>query len=214
MPFVIFFNGTCEVLMAGGRQREFNKQEALDAAMHVFWKKGYVGASLTDLTTAMNINKPSMYATFGNKEELFIQSTHHYLEEYAKPHITYLHEDKPLKDRLKNYLLSIIEGQCNEQGVKGCYVSICVSEAAGDVFPDKAAELVTEIRDFAERYLTDFFQQEIINSNFPKGTDSATLARFIVTLLHGTAAMARADKKTSELEAIVDTAITALPFKA
>ncbi len=200
--------------MAGGRQREFDRQAALDAAMHVFWKKGYIGASLTDLTAAMNINKPSMYATFGNKEELFIQSTHHYLEKYARPHIAYLYEDKPLKERLKNYLMSIIGGQCNEQGVKGCYVSTCVSEAAGDAFPDKAAELVTEISNFAERYLTDFFQQEVAKNRLPKETNSTNIARFVVTILHGTAAMARAGKKVDELETIIDRTITAVLFES
>ena len=59
--------------MSGGRKIAFDKQHALAAAMHVFWKKGFSGASLADLTTAMGINKPSLYAAFGNKESLFIQ---------------------------------------------------------------------------------------------------------------------------------------------
>ena len=61
--------------MAGGRQRSFDKQQALENAMRVFWQKGFIGASLMDLTESMGINKPSMYAAFGNKEQLFIQAT-------------------------------------------------------------------------------------------------------------------------------------------
>src|SRR5687767_7619635 len=57
--------------MAAGRPRSFDTDKALDRAMHVFWRKGYDGTSLSDLTQAMHINAPSLYAAFGNKAALF-----------------------------------------------------------------------------------------------------------------------------------------------
>ena len=66
--------------MVSGRRKSFDEDQALGSAMEVFWAKGYVGASLSDLTKSMGINKPSMYSTFGNKEALFIKATEYYIE--------------------------------------------------------------------------------------------------------------------------------------
>src|SRR6266576_6468225 len=63
-----------------GRPRAFDPDAALERAMHVFWAKGYEGASLSDLTRAMRINRPSLYAAFGNKEELFRKVLDRYMD--------------------------------------------------------------------------------------------------------------------------------------
>src|SRR5277367_4776001 len=63
-----------------GRPRAFDPQKALDRALRVFWERGYEGASLAALTKAMRINRPSMYATFGNKEQLFRKALDRYAE--------------------------------------------------------------------------------------------------------------------------------------
>src|SRR3954463_3624794 len=67
-------------MTARGRPRKFDADQALDAALAVFWRKGYEGASLPDLTEAMGINRPSLYAAFGNKEELFRRAVDRYVE--------------------------------------------------------------------------------------------------------------------------------------
>jgi TetR/AcrR family transcriptional regulator, copper-responsive repressor len=193
--------------MAGGRQREFDKTDALDKAMRVFWKKGYVGASLTDLTEAMGINKPSMYATFGNKEQLFIQSTDYYLEHFSKVHAHHLSGDKPLKERVKSFLLSIIKTQSCPDNPKGCYVSLCISEAEGDQYPKDATKIIHQIRDSLETNLTGFFKQAIANKELTKAAKPEALASYFATLLHGTAAMARGGKTGKQLSDIVETAV-------
>ena len=68
--------------MARGRPREFDIDKALDRALGVFWRKGYEGTSLPDLTRAMRINRPSLYAAFGNKEELFKKAFERYRATY------------------------------------------------------------------------------------------------------------------------------------
>src|SRR5262245_66262623 len=69
--------------MALGRPREFDLENALDRALEVFWRNGYEGTSIADLTEAMGINPPSLYADFGNKEGLFRKVVDRYIERYA-----------------------------------------------------------------------------------------------------------------------------------
>ena len=68
--------------MAMGRPRAFDVDKALDRALEVFWRKGYEGTSLPDLTEAMGINRPSLYAAFGNKESLFRKVLQRYTDEH------------------------------------------------------------------------------------------------------------------------------------
>ena len=74
---------TSEEKRGRGRPRSFDQTEALDAAVLVFWEKGFDGASIEDLTTAMGISRPSLYATFGNKRSLFIEAIDRYAATYG-----------------------------------------------------------------------------------------------------------------------------------
>lgn len=201
--------------MAGGRKLEFDKQQALEAAMQVFWKKGFLGASLADLTEGMGINKPSLYAAFGNKESLFVQATEHYLDTYAKPKIEHLYQaDTSLRERLRNYLLAIVSGQCDEDCPKGCYVSLCVAEAAGDAMPEKAQDTVTLAGNFAQTLLTEFFQSDEESVALHLDKEAESIALFLVTTVNGTASMARAGKDYAELENVIDRALAGIGLPA
>ncbi len=196
--------------MSGGRQREFCKTQALDAAMKVFWKKGYIGASLSHLTEAMGINKPSLYSAYGDKEQLFVEAVNYYLDSYAKPYTRHLFEDVPLKQRIHNYMLAVLSGQCHDDTPRGCFVSLSVTEAESGAFPDAAAESVRHARDFAEKSLRKLFKQEISKGNLDSSVDPKSLAQYLLLVLHGTAAMARGGKSKKELEALVKTAVDAI----
>jgi len=197
--------------MAGGRKREFDKQNALDAAMKVFWNKGYLGASLTDLTEGMGINKPSMYATFGNKENLFLEATKHYIDHHAKPHVDLLSDSGlDLITRIKNYLTSVVAAQCDATSPKGCYISLCVSEAAADCMPIQARALIDEAGGYALAMLTEFLEQDPEAKALKLNEQAAEKALFLVSVLHGTAAMARAGKTMTELNPVISNAILGL----
>jgi len=197
--------------MAGGRKREFDKQVVLNAAMQVFWKKGYLGASLTDLTEGMRINKPSMYSTFGNKENLFLEATNYYLEHHAKPHTDYLYESGVgISARIKNYLKSVVTAQCDPITPKGCYISLCVAEAAGDCMPDRARVIINDAGAYSVMLLTELLQKDSDAQVLQLNKQAAEKALFLVTILHGTASMARAGKTITELEPVIDCAMLGL----
>ncbi|WDE07423.1 TetR/AcrR family transcriptional regulator [Thalassomonas viridans] len=197
--------------MAGGRKLEFDKQLALEAAMRVFWQKGYLGASLSDLTSSMGINKPSMYSTFGNKEKLFLQATEYYVEHYAKSHLTCLSlPDTDLRTRLKAFLSSVINAQFESSNPKGCYVTLCMTEAAGGDMPEAARELISEAAGFFPGLLEDLFKQdkEAISSGLNKNAKSNALT--LATLLSGTAAMARSNCDQADLQPVIDNTLNGI----
>jgi AcrR family transcriptional regulator len=206
-----FDENNFEASMAGGRKKEFDKQEALVEAMKVFWKKGYLGASLTDLIQAMGINKPSMYATFGNKEQLFLTVTEHYLTHFAAPSVVHLSDESLTpKQGLKAFLMASIENQCRDDTPRGCFISLCSVEAKGDNLPEQAESCIKKAGEDTLFTLHAFFTKHHLahhqsNSNAKRHSQTPqdkSLAVF--TLLQGTATMAKLGKVPSELEAMVD----------
>ncbi|TWX50194.1 TetR/AcrR family transcriptional regulator [Colwellia hornerae] len=191
--------------MIKGKRRSFDESTALNAAMNVFWQKGYVGASLTDLTQQMGINKPSMYSTFGNKEALFVKATQCYIETKMKPHMALLFTpDLSLKNRLKNHMMSIVTMQCSDDLAKGCYLVLCQSELVSGDIPEQAKMILKDAEVIPKQLYVDFFNQDLeaIALGLNKNADANSLSLY--TLLKGTASMARSGVAKSQLEYTVD----------
>jgi len=191
--------------VTSGRKREFDSELALDAAMHTFWQKGYVGTSLSDLIENMGINKPSIYRTYGNKEALFIKATRRYLETQMKPHLALLNEtDISLKKRLKNHMMSIVNMQCNKEHALGCYLVLCQSELISGEIPNKAKQILNEAESLPRQVYINLFNSD--PEAIKLGLDSSAQANSLClyTLLKGTASMARSGVSMSDLEYSVD----------
>lgn len=197
--------------MASSRKKSFDENTALHAAMEVFWRKGYVGASLTELTKRMGINKPSMYSTFGNKEALFIKATQRYIEIKTLPQLALLSEEGfTLKQRLKNHMMSLLDIQCNSETTKGCLLILCQSEMAGGEIPEQAEELLKEVDAMPNKFYTDFFNSdaESIEQGLNKNAEGNSLT--IYTHLKGLATMARSGVESSALEYSIDSVIAGI----
>ena len=194
--------------MAMGRPRAFDMDQALDQALHVFWEKGYVGTSITDLTEAMCINPPSLYAAFGNKEKLFKKALDRYeglrdqiLEEaFAAP------TAREAVTRLLEGTAERLSDKCNPRGCLMVQGALSGGEECEAVKRDLASR-----RARVEALIRKRLRRAKREGDLPSDADAAALARFVATVMHGMAVQAAGGVAPKELRAIVNTALRAWP---
>ena len=199
----------CELNMGAGRQRTFDKQDALIKAMEVFWRKGYSGTSLSDLTEAMGINKPSLYAAYGNKEDLFVSAIEQYVNDYGIPHFDKLtSSDTGLKERVRAYLESIAKMVSNSRLPGGCFVATSTCEAGSDCLPRDAVQTVIGINAASIKAFVDFFADEQAKGNIASASSPEVLADYLLSLQFGLAVMARDGIGRNRLKQVIGHAVS------
>lgn len=194
--------------MAMGRPRAFDMDQALDQALHVFWEKGYAGTTITELTEAMGINPPSLYAAFGNKEKLFKKALDRYedlrdqiLEEaFAAP------TAREAVTRLLEGTAERLSDKCNPRGCLMVQGALSGGEECEAVKRDLASR-----RARVEALIRKRLRRAKREGDLPSDADAAALARFVATVMHGMAVQAAGGVAPKELRAIVNTALRAWP---
>jgi AcrR family transcriptional regulator len=190
-----------------GRPRSFDKEKALDAALRVFWRKGYEGASLADLTSAMGIEKPSMYAAFGDKEQLFREVLDHYQKGPANLAVAAL-EERTARKVVERLLRVSADAGADPHLPRGClYVQGAL--ACGSESDCIRAELISR-RAAGEALLRKRLQRARNEGDLPKKSDPAALARYIMAVLHGMSVRSSAGASRKELRGIAETALRGL----
>jgi AcrR family transcriptional regulator len=191
-----------------GRPRAFDIDQALDQALNVFWEKGYEGTSIADLTKAMGINPPSLYAAFGNKETLFKKVLDRY--EARRDEIFEAAFAAPTAlEAIERLLESVAERLSGKDGPGGCLMvqaALCGGEECDSVRKDLAAR-----RAQGEVLIRKRLERGKKEGDLPKGTDVASLARYLATVMQGMAVQAAGGASRRELRAIVGTALGAWP---
>jgi AcrR family transcriptional regulator len=114
-----------------GRPRKFEHARALDAALTTFWTKGFAGTSLDDLAVAMAMNRPSIYAAFGNKDRLYAASVQHYVETIGRTFLTPLARGGSLAADLRGFYGTVIDVVTGKHGPLGCIVACTLPAEAG-----------------------------------------------------------------------------------
>ncbi|MBB2946418.1 AcrR family transcriptional regulator [Actinoplanes lutulentus] len=191
-----------------GRPRGFDAEEALEAAVHVFWAQGYEGASLSDLTTAMGISKTSMYAAFGNKDDLFRRALEKYVEgpaDYGARAV----EEPTARQVAAAFLQGSVRATTRPGspagclGVHGALATSATAHGARDV-------LVAWRRD-GESRLEQRFRRAVEEGDLPADSDPARLARYVMTVANGIAVQAVTGATRQDLQDVADTALLNWP---
>lgn len=187
------------------RPKAFDPDNALEKAMHVFWHKGYEATSMEDLLTAMNLNRGSLYDTFGDKRQLFLKALDHYCHGIVGPKFSLLNQPGPALPALRRFIQGMIEGALADPQRRGCLVANTVMELAPHEH-DIAAKLKQALRLTEEAFfglLTRAKEQGELGSE----KDPRALARFLTTMMQGTIVMI---KSGAPAETVTQSAETAL----
>jgi len=191
-----------------GRPRAFDAERALDRALDVFWRKGYEGASLPDLTRAMGINRPSLYAAFGNKESLFRRA----VDRYANGPAGYVREALALptaRQVVERLFREGVRMGTDPKHPRGCLM-VQGALTCGDAAEPARRELAGR-RAAAEAALRRRLERARREGDLPPGARPADLAKYVVTVLHGMSVQAAGGASRAELVRVADTALRAWP---
>ena len=194
--------------MALGRPREFDLDQALENALHVFWEKGYEGASMTDLTEAMGITRPSLYAAFGNKEELFRKALDRYLDGpagYAKLALRQVTARSVVEALLYGEVDAVTDPECPA----GC-LSVNGALTGGDTAESIKQELRTRRAEWEED-LRLRLEQAKAEGDLPAAADAAVLARYLTTMMQGIAVQAVGGTRREDLKKIAEMVLLTWP---
>jgi AcrR family transcriptional regulator len=192
-----------------GRPREFDRAQALEAAMLLFWRKGFAAASMNDLCDAMGVRSPSLYAAFGRKEALYLEAVEHYVRTVGSPVWDRLAEGATARAGVENLLLTASETLPKSGTIPaGCMATLA---AVSDEWPTGIADVVRKIRVEMLGMLRSRLEAGVANGELPTTTDIDGLSRFYLSVYQGMAVQARDGAAPAELKAIARAAMSAWP---
>ena len=190
-----------------GRPRSFDREAALERAMEVFWKRGYEAASISDLTEAMGINPPSLYAAFGDKERLFLEAVERY---QAKRGVSCPYADEATaRGAIEKLLTYMAEELTASTHPRGCMMMMAATTAT-NASPELQAALARSRAESRER-MRARIDAGIRAGDVPEGTDSGSLADFYSALVAGMSMQARDGASRKSLLATVARGMAIFP---
>ncbi|QEZ92242.1 TetR/AcrR family transcriptional regulator [Proteus sp. CD3] len=182
-----------------GRPRRYDSDAALEKIMALFWRKGFTATSMDDLVIETQMNKPSLYAAFGNKAALYEKAIERF-NHIASTRYRHELEKQSLQDcvteRIKRYLISAIHFYTDSEGLAGCMV---LSTAVSEVEDPAIKTMLNQVINAQTQQVEDALQEALEAGELKEGTDIHAIALGVVALLHSISLRARAGATVNEL---------------
>ena len=191
-----------------GRRREFDVEQALDAVLNVFWRKGFEGTSYADLVEAAGVERPALYAAFGNKEALFRKALARYDAQYLG-HVPEALEMPTALAVASHFLHGAVDLNTRFPDRTGCLGINGVLAGADDAEPLR--QMLIEFRAAGQERLRERLERAKIEGDLPDTASSEALAAFVFTVSQGIAVQAKAGTSREMLHMVADQALASWP---
>lgn len=190
------------------RHKEFNRDVVLHRAMEVFWSRGYEATSVEDLVKHMEINRQSLYDTFGDKHALYLQTLDRYREIEGRKVLELLERPGSIKKTLRQLFEGVVERALCDGQQRGCFIGNATSELAGRC-KETAARTRSNMAATEEAFYRALLRGRR-EGELKRGRDLRAVARFLYSSLQGLALMAKATKDRKTLQDVVKVTLSVL----
>jgi AcrR family transcriptional regulator len=190
-------------------RRQFDRAEALDTAMELFWQHGYEATSMSTLLKAMDLTAPSLYATFGNKEHLFREAVERYAQTYGAKVLAPLSAPLSAREAIEQMLLTAAATSSSSKHPSGCFISFgAVNSSDHESSP---VTLLQAMRADMGRRIRERLERAVEERELSSSVDTGRLARFYYAVFGGIQLRSLDGFSRSELEAVARDAMLAWP---
>jgi AcrR family transcriptional regulator len=192
-----------------GRPRAYQPELALAQARDAFWRDGFAATSLDDLSAATGMNRPSLYAAFGDKQALYIKAYANYRAEVRDSFRPLFLAEGTLRDRLRRILVAALDlYSSGEAGPRGCFT---VLTASSDVVADpEIRAIVVEALTSIDEGFARLFAAAVETGELPADANPARLARMAAATIHSLSVRARARVARRDLETLIEDAVVTI----
>jgi AcrR family transcriptional regulator len=190
-----------------GRPRSFDRGRALERAMHVFWRQGYEATSVSDLTRAMGINPPSLYAAFGDKEQLYLEALGRYQQRRVESMAKWFDEEPTAKAAVRRLLTEAATEPARAGAPRGSMLVFSAMQCSSDALQAKLAERRASVRAILKARI----DRGLHEGELARGIDTDALVDFYSAVFQGMSLQARAGASRKRLLATAALAMRAWP---
>ncbi|AWP27648.1 TetR/AcrR family transcriptional regulator [Paenibacillus glucanolyticus] len=191
-----------------GRVREFDEEKVLDSAMQLFWEKGYEATSLSDLTSRMGIQRPSIYSAFGDKKELFETALRKYTMSHASEARSKLQNQPSVREAFRAFFENLVDEEYSVSRSRGCF---CINTMVELAPHDEKFEILTREH---QMYLAVIFQETIErgiqSGELASRTDAKALSQALIVSLIGLTVMLKSRPERSFINNTIEVTLTLL----